>query len=112
MRDALTSRAAGRVMLACRALSAAVDDLAAAHRRYGTSRDEAALELEAERERVCELGEELVRRTEGLGAIAQSGTDDVAANGRAPRAAPARRAGRRATPRAGRTNRSSRSTSR
>jgi hypothetical protein len=71
MRDEAFERAAGRVTLACRALSAAVDDLAVAHRVNDMEGDERAQELEVERERVCQLAEELTRRVEGLGALAQ-----------------------------------------
>ena len=81
MQDALTSRAVGRVTLACRALSAAVDDLAAAHRRYGAASGDAAHELEAERERVCELAEQLAKRAEGLKVLAPAATSDAAASG-------------------------------
>ncbi|HEY4452179.1 MAG TPA: hypothetical protein VGN13_11370 [Solirubrobacteraceae bacterium] len=74
----MTSRAVGRVTLACRALSAAVDDLAAAHRRYGVESEDAAHELEAERERVCELAEQLAKRSEGLTALAHGLTTNTA----------------------------------
>jgi hypothetical protein len=81
MQDALTSRAVGRVTLACRALSAAVDDLAAAHRRYGADSDGAAHDLEAERERVCELAEQLAKRAEGLTVVGATSTSDAVASG-------------------------------
>ena len=55
-------RAAERVTLACRALSTAANDLRIAHRRSGTmALEDAADQVNAETERVCELAEELVK---------------------------------------------------
>jgi hypothetical protein len=55
-------RAAERVTLACRALSTAASDLRVAHRRSGMmALDDAADQVAAETERVCELAEELVK---------------------------------------------------
>jgi hypothetical protein len=60
MTDPGMSRAAERVRLACRALSAAANDLRVEHDRNPMMAvDEAAHLLEAEMERVCELAEEL-----------------------------------------------------
>ena len=70
MRDDAFGRAAERVTLACRALAAAVDDLAVASRVNGTEGDARAQELEVERERVCALAEELTMRAVSLGAFA------------------------------------------
>jgi hypothetical protein len=55
------TRAAERVELACRALTAAATDLRVAHRQSGLSAvDDAADRVGVETERVCELAEELV----------------------------------------------------
>ena len=60
MTDSATMRASERVTLACRALSAAANDLRVEHGRTKlTPVDDAAHMLEAETERVCELAEEL-----------------------------------------------------
>jgi Asp/Glu/hydantoin racemase len=59
MAEAGIDRGAERVTLACKALSAAADDLHLACRRDGVPVDDAAHALEAEAERVCELAEEL-----------------------------------------------------
>jgi hypothetical protein len=54
-------RAAERVTLACRALSTASNDLRVAYKRSGAMAvDDAADQVRAETERVCELAEELV----------------------------------------------------
>jgi hypothetical protein len=53
------SRAAERVSLACKALAAASNDLAVASRRDGLPVEHIAGELEAERERLGEVAEEL-----------------------------------------------------
>ena len=53
------ARAAERVSLACRALSAAANDLHVARQRDDATMQEGAHELEAETERVCELAEQL-----------------------------------------------------
>jgi hypothetical protein len=59
MTDPGISRAAERVSLACKALSAAANDLAVASRRDGLPVEGAAADLEAETERVCAMAEEL-----------------------------------------------------
>ena len=61
MNDAAgVTRAAERVALACRALSAAATDLNVAYLRSGlTAVDKVADSLEAETERVCEMAEEV-----------------------------------------------------
>jgi hypothetical protein len=68
MNDAATvSRAAERVTLACRALSAAATDLRVAHSRHGLRAvDKAADTLEAETERVCEMAEDLATLASNL----------------------------------------------
>ena len=67
------TRAAERVTLACRALSAAADDLAVAARRDGADLDEDTVNsLQAERERVCELSEELVDLARSFDAFARA----------------------------------------
>jgi hypothetical protein len=53
------SRAVERVSLACKALSAAGNDLAIASRRDGLPVEGVAGDLEVERERLCEMAEEL-----------------------------------------------------
>jgi hypothetical protein len=58
MPNADVARAAERVSLACRALSAAANDLHVARQRDDAAM-EGAHELEAETERVCELAEQL-----------------------------------------------------
>jgi hypothetical protein len=68
-RDAGIVRAAERLTLACRALSAAADDLAIAQRRDGLPVDDEARELNTEVERICELADQLGRRATGLGAL-------------------------------------------
>jgi hypothetical protein len=65
-------RAAERVTLACRALSAATDDLAVAARRDGADVEETVDALQAERERVCELAEELVDRVRAADTLARA----------------------------------------
>lgn len=68
MADADVSRAAGRVALACRALSAAATDLRVAHARGGVNAvDKAADTLETETERVCEMAEEVANLAANLG---------------------------------------------
>jgi hypothetical protein len=69
MADAGIVRASQRVTLACRALSAAVNDMAVARRRDQMPVDDTAQELEIELERVCELAQELERRAERLGVL-------------------------------------------
>lgn len=61
MNDAAgVTRAAERVGLACKALSAAATDLRVAYLRSGlTAVEKAADGLEAETERVCEMAEEV-----------------------------------------------------
>lgn len=59
MADPGIRRAAERVSLACRALSAAANDLAIASSRDGLPVDDVAESVQAETERVCELAEEL-----------------------------------------------------
>jgi hypothetical protein len=59
MTSAGVSRAAERVSLACKALSAAANDLAVAQHRDGLPVDDTADALEAQIERVCALAEEL-----------------------------------------------------
>ncbi len=55
-------RAAERVSLACRALSTAAGDLRVAYMRSGMlAVEDAADQLRAETERVCELAEELAK---------------------------------------------------
>jgi hypothetical protein len=53
------TRAAERVNLACKALSAAANDLAVAKLRDDLPVDHAVEELDAETERVCAMAEEL-----------------------------------------------------
>jgi histidinol-phosphate/aromatic aminotransferase/cobyric acid decarboxylase-like protein len=65
-------RAAERVALACRALSAAADDLAIAARRDGADVDDSVDALQAERERVCELSEELSGLARSFGTLARA----------------------------------------
>jgi hypothetical protein len=69
MRGAGIVRAAERLALACRALSAAADDLAVAQRRDGIPVDDAANELNTEIEHICELADQLERRAASLGAL-------------------------------------------
>ncbi|MCW3033265.1 MAG: hypothetical protein JWM60_1610 [Solirubrobacterales bacterium] len=60
--DAEVRRASERVTLACKALSAAANDLRVAHARSGMSAvDDAADRVGTETERVCELAEELAK---------------------------------------------------
>jgi methyl-accepting chemotaxis protein len=62
-----TTRAAERVTLACRALSAAAEDLRLEHVRHKLEAiDDAANRLAAETERICELAEELVTLARAL----------------------------------------------
>ena len=68
-KDPGIERAAERLTLACRALTAAANDLAVAKRRDGAPVDDAAQELEVELERVCALAEQLERRVSGLGVL-------------------------------------------
>ena len=69
MRNHQVVRAAERVDLACRALSAASNDLFVARRSEGLPVDEAAKALERETERVCELADELVSLARNLGRL-------------------------------------------
>jgi hypothetical protein len=60
-------RASERVTLACKALSAAANDLRIAHARCGmTAVDDVADQLGVETERVCELAEELAKLARNL----------------------------------------------
>jgi hypothetical protein len=59
MPNADVARAAERVSLACRALSAAANDLHVARQRDDPAIQDGAHELEAETERVCELAAQL-----------------------------------------------------
>jgi predicted transcriptional regulator of viral defense system len=60
-------RASERVTLACKALSAAANDLRVAYSRSGmTTVDDAAETVGAETERVCELAEELEKLARNL----------------------------------------------
>jgi hypothetical protein len=70
MADADLSRAAERLRLACRALSAAASDLRVAQRRDGSAIGAAPQELEAETERVCEMAEQLSAAARKLGQLA------------------------------------------
>jgi hypothetical protein len=72
MRDAGIRRASERVALACKAMSAAADDLAVAARRDGLLVEETVQSLEVERERVCELAAELSNRARSLGTLARA----------------------------------------
>ena len=66
--DVTVKRAAERVTLACRALSAAANDLRVAHKRTNaTAVGDAAHGVEVETERVCELAEELASFATALG---------------------------------------------
>jgi hypothetical protein len=70
MADAEVSRAAERVMLACRALAAAANDLRIAQAHTGmTAVDDAADLVGAETERVCELAEDLASLASNLGGL-------------------------------------------
>jgi hypothetical protein len=65
--DPAVSRASERVALACRALSAAANDLRVAHARNAiTALDDAADQVGVETERVCELADELVKLAANL----------------------------------------------
>lgn len=70
-------RAAGRVTLACRALSAAADDLRLEYAQYKmTAVGDAAQMVEAETDRVCALAEELANlatNLRGLPVLATAG---------------------------------------
>jgi hypothetical protein len=72
MRDAGIRRASERVALACKAMSAAADDLAVAARRDGLLIEETVQSLEVERERVCELADELSNRARSIGTLARA----------------------------------------
>lgn len=72
MRDAGIRRASERVTLACKAMSAAADDLAIAAQRDGLLIEETVQSLEVERERVCELAAELSNRARSLGTLARA----------------------------------------
>jgi hypothetical protein len=68
MSDPMVDRAAERVTLACRALSAAARDLHVAYNRTDvTAVDKAAQAAEVEMERVCEMAEELANLAANLG---------------------------------------------
>jgi len=70
MRNSRVVRAAERVDLACRALSAASNDLFVARRAEGLPVDKAARALEGETEHVCELADELASLARSLGTLA------------------------------------------
>jgi hypothetical protein len=53
-------------------MSAAADDLAVAARRDGLLIDETVQSLEVERERVCELADELSNRARSIGTLARA----------------------------------------
>ncbi len=60
-------RAAERVTLACRALSAAANDLSVAYLRTGRSSvDDAVEQVRWETERVCELADEIAKLAKNL----------------------------------------------
>jgi hypothetical protein len=61
MKESGLIRAAERLSLACRALSAAANDLMVAQHRDGMALEDTVHELETEIVRVCELAEELER---------------------------------------------------
>jgi hypothetical protein len=68
--DGDVRRAAERMTLACRALSAAANDLRVAYVRSGTSAvDDAVEQVRSETERVCELAEEVVKLAKNLAAV-------------------------------------------
>jgi hypothetical protein len=68
MSDPMVDRAAERVTLACRALSAAARDLHVAYNRNNLKAvDKAAHAAEVEMERVCEMAEELANLAANLG---------------------------------------------
>jgi hypothetical protein len=68
MTDPGIGRAAERLTLACRALSAAANELRVAHHRDPLlDVSDTAAALEAETERVCEMAEELARLASDLG---------------------------------------------
>jgi hypothetical protein len=69
MRDAGMIRAAERVDLACKALSAAVADLHVARDRDDAPVGDTVEKLNTEVERVCELAHELERCAERLGLL-------------------------------------------
>ena len=67
MTDVGMQRAAERVTLACKALSAAANDLRVEYSRYKLTAVENAAEMvETETERVCELAEELANLATNL----------------------------------------------
>ncbi len=70
MREAGITRATERLTLACQALSAAANDLIVARDRDELPVSDAADEVSAEVERVCELAQELERRAAQLGTLA------------------------------------------
>jgi hypothetical protein len=70
MRDAGIVRATERLALACKALAAAANDLIVARDRDELPVSDAADEVSAEVERVCELAHELERRASELGTLA------------------------------------------
>ncbi|HWG07635.1 MAG TPA: hypothetical protein VN672_01375 [Solirubrobacteraceae bacterium] len=70
MADADVSRAAERLRLACRALSAAARDLHVAQKRDATGVAVTAEELDGETERVCEMAEEVSEAARKLGRFA------------------------------------------
>ena len=87
MADAGINRATERLMLACRALSGAADDLYVAFRRDAMPVERAAYALEAEAERLCELAEQLARLAQhlsgrGPSAEAATGTADGGTGGK------------------------------
>jgi hypothetical protein len=70
LKDSGLIRAAERLSLACRALSAAADDLAVAQRRDRLPVEHTVRELDQEIERVCELAEELERSAASIDMLA------------------------------------------
>lgn len=78
MGDVVT-RAAERVELACKALTAAATDLRVAHRQSGLSAvDDAADMVGVETERVCELAEELARLATNLRGVRAAASAAIA----------------------------------
>lgn len=79
MGDVRVTRAAERVELACKALTAAATDLRVAHRQSGLSAvDDAADMVGVETERVCELAEELVTLATNLRGVRAGASAAVA----------------------------------
>ena len=70
MRNAPIIRAAERVGLACQVLKAAANDVLIAQSKEHAPVEEAAQELAAEIEHVCELADQLERCAASLGELA------------------------------------------